>query len=68
MKISADGSSYGLGAVLLQRENQSWQPVIYASRAKTKTECGYAQVEKRPLLQPGHAKSLLVMFWARSLL
>ena len=24
MKISADGSSYGQGAVLLQRENQSW--------------------------------------------
>ena len=46
MKISTDVSSYGLGAVLLQRENQCWQPVIYASRAMTSTECRYAQVEK----------------------
>ena len=68
IKISADASSYGLGAVLLQRDNQSWLPLIYASLAMARTECRHAQVEKRPLLQPRHAKNLLVMFWARSLL
>ena len=49
MKISTGSSSYGLSAVLLQRENQSWQPVIYASCAVTSTECRYAQVEKEAL-------------------
>jgi len=49
LKISADASSYGLGAVLLQRDSQSWRPVVYASRAMTDTECRYAQVEKEAL-------------------
>ena len=42
MKISADTSSYGLGAVLLQKNDQSWQPVTNASRTMTGTECRYA--------------------------
>ena len=45
--VSADASSFGLGAVLLQREpEQEWRPVTYISRAMTSTETRYAQNEK----------------------
>ena len=48
--ISADASSFGLGAVLLQREpEQEWRPVAYISRAMTLTETRYAQIEKEAL-------------------
>ena len=48
-KISADASSYGIGAVLLQQTDERWLPVAYASRAMTTTESRYAQIEKEAL-------------------
>ncbi len=43
--IQCDASSTGLGAVILQEG----KPVEYASRAMTRTECEYAQIEKETL-------------------
>ena len=44
LKLSANTSSYGLGAVLLQKNNSSCQPVAFSSRVMSGTECRYAQV------------------------
>ncbi len=49
-KVSTDASSFGLGAVLSQMQNEKeWRPVAFISRSLSETEQRYAQVEKEAL-------------------
>lgn len=48
--LSANASSLGLGAVLVQeQDNKEKKPVAYASRSMASTEQRYAQIEKEAL-------------------
>ena len=49
-KVTANSSSYGLGAVLTQQQPDGrWSPVAYASHSLTPTERHYVQIEKEAL-------------------
>ena len=49
-KVNADASSYGIGGVVMQQQdNGDWTPISYVSRALSPVECRYSQVEKECL-------------------
>ncbi|KAH0816944.1 hypothetical protein GEV33_005847 [Tenebrio molitor] len=49
-RVSADASSFGIGAVLEQlQEDDNWKPVYFCSKSLSPTERGYAQIEKEAL-------------------
>ena len=62
-KISADASSRGHGAVLLQKNQQEWRSVAYASQAMLETETRYAQIEKEALAITWACENSLPIFW-----
>ena len=46
-KLQTDASNQGIGAVLLQQDdNQQWQPITFISRSLTKPEINYSTMEK----------------------
>ena len=47
--LSVDASKSGLGSTLLQLHEDDWHPVAFASRALSKTERRYSQIEKETL-------------------
>jgi len=48
-KVSADTSSYGIGAVLLQHDTKQWRLIAFASQSLSEVERCYAQIEKEAL-------------------
>ena len=40
-KISVDASAYGLGAVLLQKQQDQWHPIAFSSRSLSETKLRY---------------------------
>jgi hypothetical protein len=47
--VSADASSFGIGAIIRQKRGESLRHVAYASRSTSDTEMRYAQIEKKAL-------------------
>ena len=65
---TADASSFGFGAVLMEKNLCGWSPVAYNTKGLTETECRYVQTEKEGLAATWVCvKDLQITYWERSL-
>ncbi len=65
-RVVADAGPAGLGAVLLQFQNDSWRVVSYASRGLTDVERRYSQTEKEALALVWACERFTLYIYGRS--
>eukprot|EP00795_Rhopilema_esculentum_P001594 gene1594-16049_t len=66
IKVNADASPYGIGGVVLQKqEDGSWKPISYVSRALTPTEARYNQIKNECLALFGHVNDQVTTSWGK---
>ena len=67
-KVNADASSYGIGGVVMQQQdNGDWKPISYVSRALSLVECQYSQVEEERLAFVWACKRSSNFIWGKSI-
>ena len=66
IKIFSDASRAGLGAVIEQKHDDDWHPVVFASRSLQSSERNNSQLENDTLYL--HARNFLIIFMVKDLM
>ena len=68
-KVNADASSYGIGGIVLQKQEDGiWKPILYVSRALSPVEYRYSQVERECLACVWTCERSSNFIWGKSII